>query len=168
MTPEQKKHRLEYIKAWRQANPDKVKASLERHREERAARTRAYNAAHKERKRAYDRAYYISHPEKLQKYCEKWRQRRKQLVKEEKALVFNHYGNECSCCGEKHIEFLTLDHIHGGGSKHRKSITLRFYSWVIKNNYPDGLRTLCMNCNFATRFGDPCPHQKEKQNGLNP
>ena len=36
-----------------------------------------------------------------------------------------HYSlgkNCCECCGEKHLEFLAIDHINGGGGKHRKKL----------------------------------------------
>lgn len=40
-----------------------------------------------------------------------------------KLKVLDHYSNGtmvCACCGEKNIEFLTIDHIDGGGHTHRK------------------------------------------------
>ena len=77
--------------------------------------------------------------------------------------ILEHYGNKCHCCGETRKEFLSIDHINGGGHKHRKRVGkgLAFYKWFVKNNFPDGFRILCMNCNWAIgRFGY-CPHQKE-------
>ncbi|HRZ15242.1 MAG TPA: hypothetical protein P5110_07030 [Candidatus Omnitrophota bacterium] len=69
---------------------------------------------------------------------------------------------ECACCHEKHIEFLTIDHIKGGGNKHRKSLgKVVFYRWLKKNGFPKGYRVLCMNCNFARRYNQICPHQKK-------
>src|SRR5262245_47553294 len=40
----------------------------------------------------------------------------------QRLACFAHYGTECACCGETHIEFLGIDHINGGGHKHRKEI----------------------------------------------
>jgi len=82
-----------------------------------------------------------------------------------KPQVINHYSNglnKCSCCGEKHIEFLSIDHIDGGGNIHRKSIHksgVDFYRWLIQNKYPNGYQVLCMNCQFGTIRGKICPHQ---------
>lgn len=82
-----------------------------------------------------------------------------------KINVISHYSNNkncCSCCGEKHIEFLCIDHINGGGNIHRKSINrsgFMFYKWLINNKYPDGYSVLCHNCNQAKgNFGN-CPHK---------
>jgi hypothetical protein len=39
-----------------------------------------------------------------------------------KELVFNHYGKVCACCGESNPIFLSIDHIGGGGTKHRHKV----------------------------------------------
>jgi len=83
--------------------------------------------------------------------------------KRDKRLVFTHYGGDppkCTCCGETHMEFLTIDHINGGGSKDRKKglIGHDFYAWLIRNGYPEGYRVLCMNCNFSLGHWGYCPH----------
>lgn len=68
----------------------------------------------------------------------------------------------CVCCNEQHVEFLTIDHIDGGGTQHRKALNASsIYTWLKRNGYPDGYRTLCFNCNWAVQFG-PCPHEREK------
>jgi len=60
------------------------------------------------------------------------------------------------------IKFLTLDHINGDGSQHRKTIPASyFYRWVIKNDYPKTLQILCWNCNWAKGFYKICPHQEK-------
>lgn len=78
-------------------------------------------------------------------------------------LIFDHYGWKCVCCGETMPEFLTIDHINGGGTKQRKETGGggEFYRWLIKNNYPDGFQTLCMNCNHAKGHYGKCPHQNK-------
>jgi hypothetical protein len=58
---------------------------------------------------------------------------------------------ECSICHESMIEFLAIDHINGGGLKHRKEIKYgshNIFTWLKKNSYPPGFRVLCHNCNF--------------------
>jgi hypothetical protein len=79
--------------------------------------------------------------------------------------VLDHYSNgilECDCCKEKHIEFLSLDHKNGGGEKHRKlvGVGIKFYLWIKKNNYPEGYRVLCHNCNQSYGFYGYCPHKR--------
>lgn len=82
-----------------------------------------------------------------------------------KLYVFNQYGGSiCACCGETNIAFLTIDHIAGGGSKHRKEENITagsaFYGWLKKNNFPKGYQVLCMNCNMARVYtGGVCPHK---------
>lgn len=72
-----------------------------------------------------------------------------------KTEVMTNYGNgriECSICGEKRMGCLSIDHINGGGTKHRREIGIiggmHFYYWLRKNNFPLGYRVLCMNCQF--------------------
>ncbi len=58
------------------------------------------------------------------------------------------------------MEFLAIDHIDGGGTKHRKKIrTGMFHWWLKKNGWPDGFRVACHNCNSALGHYGYCPHQ---------
>lgn len=69
----------------------------------------------------------------------------------------------CACCGESRDEFLALDHIHGGGTKERRESRARgagYWLWI-KNNWPDGLRVLCHNCNASRGAFGYCPHENE-------
>jgi hypothetical protein len=85
-----------------------------------------------------------------------------------KLQVFRHYGLMCACCGEKEIHFLQIDHISGGGNRHRASLEKHagwhFYAWLVKQGFPPGYRTLCANCNSALGYYGFCPHDgKGKQ-----
>jgi hypothetical protein len=76
--------------------------------------------------------------------------------------VFQKYGGyKCNCCGEETIEFLTVDHINGGGKRHRKEIRIDFYLWLKRNKFPDGFQILCMNCQFGRKKCIECPHKSE-------
>lgn len=79
----------------------------------------------------------------------------------------------CLCCGEHRLKFLTLDHIDGGGSQHRRELSksktnsrspggLAVYYWLRKNDYPSGFRVLCFNCNCAIGCWGTCPHEEER------
>ena len=89
-----------------------------------------------------------------------------------KLIAFRHYSNNevpyCDCCGETELNFLCLDHINGGGGKHRSEIGVAgghgMYRWIIKNNFPKGYRVLCANCNLSYGIFGHCPHQKEDVN----
>lgn len=77
--------------------------------------------------------------------------------------VLSHYSKgtlHCACCQEFTYEFLSIDHINGGGNQHRKKLGSKYiYSWLIQNNYPTGYQVLCHNCNMAKAFYKQCPHQ---------
>lgn len=70
------------------------------------------------------------------------------------------YGHECECCGERSAEFLAMDHVYGGGNKHRKTIgCANIYLWLKRHNCPkDSFRILCANCNTSLGHYGYCPH----------
>lgn len=79
--------------------------------------------------------------------------------------VFDHYGRRCACCDAGHFWWLTIDHINGGGNKHRKEVKAggnAFYVWLIKNNFPEEFRTLCYNCNCSRGHQGCCPCESER------
>ena len=136
---------LVYSKAYREANKDRLAAA----RSVRYKKTR-------------------STPEGVERL--KARANLSNAVLREK--IFESYGRMCACCGETDTAFLTLDHVNGGGQEHhrlRKDGTrlphratgIRVYRAVQREGFPkDKYRLLCMNCNWATRFGKKCPHQQ--------
>lgn len=76
-----------------------------------------------------------------------------------KIEVLSHYsGNppKCANCGESEIIVLSIDHINGDGSAHRKELRFKLgstlYRWLKKNNYPAGFQVLCMNCQYRKRW----------------
>ena len=82
--------------------------------------------------------------------------------------VLKHYGGEdpaCACCKEKRLEFLSIDHIEGGGNEQRRRDNVRsgasFNYWLVRNHFPTGFRLRCHNCNMARGFYGVCPHEKE-------
>jgi len=89
-----------------------------------------------------------------------WAKKRRQEVKQQ---VIEHYGGCCDCCGEEHQEFLSIDHVNGGGRKHRREENLdggaKIYYWLIRQSYPEGFRVLCHNCNLSLGLYGYCPHQ---------
>lgn len=111
------------------------------------------------------------------KYPEKFKAKRKQFRidhpnfdkeynRKIRREVLVHYGNKCACCGESTYEFLAFDHIKGGGSKIRRETGIygsKFTLWLRKNNYPEGFRILCHNCNVAMGLYGYCPHQRRTQ-----
>lgn len=83
-------------------------------------------------------------------------------------VIMAYGGLKCQCphgCDITALEFLTIDHIKGGGCKHRKEIKANILSWLIKNNFPPGFRILCMNCNMSLGRRGYCPHERKAATG---
>jgi len=78
---------------------------------------------------------------------------------------------KCSCCNESENKFLSIDHINGGGNKHRKKLKSagrgsNFFLWLKRNKYPKGYQILCYNCNCAKGFYGQCPHKINKTKNI--
>jgi hypothetical protein len=159
MTEEERreKHRIATAK-YRALHPDRVKETQKRS-------NRKYMA----NQRAQGLCYKCNSPTiKGLTHCEKHLKEGRDRWKQIRIEVLNHYGNKCACCGETTPEFLSIDHINGGGNGHRKALEENgvkkhhgsgFYKWLIDNNYPDGFQLLCHNCNFAKGHYGKCPHE---------
>jgi len=66
--------------------------------------------------------------------------------------VFDHYGRKCCLCPYSDMRALIIDHEDQEGTKQRRSSGKRLcgwqlYEWLVKNEFPEGYRTLCCNCN---------------------
>ena len=114
----------------------------------------------RKRRRLYAMEYYYKNPEMMRI------QNAKTKAKLRKELLETYGGipPKCACCKEKHIEFLELDHINGGGTKERikYGAGTGLYCFLRKNKYPKGYRILCSNCNQAIGKYGKCPHNKLK------
>ena len=75
-----------------------------------------------------------------------------------KVTVLSHYGLNgkliCVRCGEDRLSCLSLDHIDGSGRKDRRERgnLSSIYFPLIKEGFPVGFQTLCMNCQWIKRF----------------
>ena len=116
----------------------------------------------KERKRSYQQTNQYK---EIAKKCRQrdhakksHRERERAARKRIKQNVISHYSNKtmlCGKCGFSDVRALTIDHVNGGGRKHRKELNLKaghqFYTWLVNQNYPEGFQVLCMNCQFIKR-----------------
>jgi len=90
------------------------------------------------------RRYKKKYPEKVKKY-------KKRSYAKLRFEILTHYSEgtlKCKSCQDSHIEFLEIDHINGGGNKHKEEIKTLFYVWLKRNNFPEGYQVLCSNCNM--------------------
>ena len=91
-----------------------------------------------------------------EKNCEYVRRNRWKI----KVMVLSHYSNmkapSCVYCGFTDIRALSIDHIDGGGTRHKAILKVgsSFYKWLIAHDYPEGYQTLCMNCQFIKRVAN--------------
>jgi len=137
--------------------------------------------ASKESYQASKKKYYETHKPYIQEWKNGWYQEHREHViaksrlnhelnKEDrndkncerrrkiKAEVLTHYGKgklACVRCGFDDLRALSIDHINGGGRQHAREIGQHsgtaMYSWLKKNNYPEGFQTLCGNCQWIKR-----------------
>lgn len=149
-----REYHREYARKWRAEHP-------ERYRE----RRQAWNEANPDKLREYSRKYYELNREqeiirKVRGNARRYRRLRLEALQ--------HYGGtepQCACCGEWHLSFLALDHIGGGGSAHRRELnarSLNIWEFLRRENYPDGYRVLCHNCNGSIGYYGICPHEEER------
>jgi hypothetical protein len=118
-----------------------------------------------ERAQQIQRDYIANHPEKYRGYLDTRIEKRAA----NRLLVLTHYSDgkpRCACpgCVEETIEFLSIDHIGGGGTRHRvhlKRSGSEFYAWLIEHKFPPGYRVLCHNCNHSYGSYGYCPHTRE-------
>jgi len=145
-------NRKEYDRTYHIKHKEQItltqKKYAEKHREEIKEYQRLYrlNPENKLRDSARHRKWYLRHREEI-----KLKQNKRKL--EFKRKVLTYYGNgKCACvvCNESRLACLSIDHIEGGGNKHRHFIGnrggMKFYYWLKLNGYPKGYQTLCMNC----------------------
>lgn len=99
--------------------------------------------------------YYLENKTKWQTVYkedpEHHRARGKVLQAKQKYAALSYYSNgepKCAWCGITDIDVLSIDHINGGGTKHRKNGNPHSYRFVLKNNFPVGFQVLCFNCNW--------------------
>lgn len=106
--------------------------------------------------------HYLANSEKIRAYSREWARK---YNRELRARTLAAYGGHCVCCGEQTPQFLVIDHIAGGGNQHRRSLGIvggggaDFYRWLARENYPQGFRVLCHNCNMSRGAYGFCPHE---------
>lgn len=116
-------------------------------------RVRRYRAKNRGKVRDSQRRRYAANPE-----AARGTMRHYQAANRE--AVFDYYGRVCACCGI--TERLTIDHVDGGGTQHRRDLFghdssgSAMYYWLVKNNFPAGYQVLCIRCNCSKGAGAAC------------
>jgi hypothetical protein len=125
--------------------------------EERNRKSREYNESHKEQRSAYQKEYHKKHREEHRARCSEWYKKNKHLAKnreyEYRLLALDSIGGRvCSKCGFSDIRALQIDHINGGGTRHRaKSLSaISYYKYI--RSHAEEFQVLCANCNWIKRY----------------
>jgi len=169
----QRKDKKEYSKSKREKDGLNTwcKSCHKKYREKNKEYLSAYKKVYsdipenKERKKQYMIKYHIDNKENILKKKKEYLIKNREWIyhKNNKMNMLRNWENRISClqvysngymkcelCGIDNIDVLTIDHINGNGAKHRKEIKKYkdLYSWLRDNNFPDGFRVLCRNCNW--------------------
>jgi len=160
-----KKTEDSYIWECKDCCSERGKIYHQKHKHINYERSRKWAKENPERHAENQKKWRIKNKEKLLLQSKKWSKVRYKKLKIE---LLNAYGNKCSCCGGREPEFLTLEHINGDGAAHRKKVgESNVYRDLKRRGWPkDEYTLLCMNCNFATRYGDICPHKRTESKML--
>lgn len=137
---------------------------------------RAWRERNRQRIRDYNSRWRKEHKEYFRKYQqrwtrenrEKWRAYKRSYEVRLQDIALTVYGGRCACCGEASYGFLTIDHIHGGGSQDQKRngrvvMLTRIIDEADRTRY----QVLCYNCNMGrahnVRMKGTCPHEMEEK-----
>ena len=110
-----------------------------------------------EKKNTYLREWRKRNPERTKLYKQKhyavMNKNRRKLQKELREKIINLLGGECSQCGFADERALQIDHVNGGGNKHRKQLGTgaKFYRGILSNIDSGEYQILCANCNWIKR-----------------
>jgi len=132
--PEKKR---KYQEEWRKNNPEKIKAIAKRAYRKKISLNKNWN-----------KEWYAKHAELSRKRC-------REANRERRRKILLHYSNNtltCKLCNFSDVRALCLDHINNNGAEERrrskKPTGNSFYSYLIKQGFPEGYQVLCANCNM--------------------
>ncbi|RDJ35314.1 MAG: hypothetical protein DWQ19_10900 [Crenarchaeota archaeon] len=127
-----------------------------RHRDKIKKKKHLYYEQNKDHIKCKTVRYQKHNPDKVKAYSKTARENLK-------IEIFNHYCNcniECKNCGQNQLHLLTVDHVNGGGSQHKRRIK-NLYSWIKRNNFPEGFQVLCWNCQFRKKNEEAKPENPQ-------
>ncbi len=119
-----------------------------------------YYNCNKEREMARQKEYKAENIEWIKPLNKQWSAMKNIELRQ---IIINKLGGHCACCGESQYEFLSIDHINGGGNEEKREHgrSMVFYKYIIEQGCPkDKYQILCHSCNQAKHDGKECPHNK--------
>ena len=143
----------------------KLAAQRHKNKDIKRFREKKLAASKKWRDNNYEKSLEInrrSYKKNYHKYRDKVKAQHRICHAQLRKEVLEIYGRQCVCCGGTATPFLTLEHKNGSGNAHRKLVGRGgVYRDLKRRGWPkDDYAILCMNCNWATRNGETCPHKQ--------
>ena len=89
------------------------------------------------------------------KYAENQKKGNKRRYEARRVRAIRHYGDQCICCRENHIEFLVVTDKNGSPYN---------FDALSGAGWPEGMQILCRNCQHAMKYHLECPHQTPLDN----
>lgn len=143
------------------------------------ARSRAWYKKNKAKALKYRRTHYLKNRDEILRKCKIYVKKNISWISKKvldrkrklKLAVKMYLGGRCRCCSEREPEFLTIDHIHGGGSKLRNKQGFRknevYYHEIYRamkagRSVSHKYQLLCSNCNLSKHLGGGvCAHNRK-------
>lgn len=120
-------------------------------------RRKEYRKENREKRLLQQREWRAKNPRRCKELSLKSRWRQKKRVLEKLG------GSRCSACPETDIAVLSIDHIAGDGASERAGRTCGssgLYDDIsVGRRGPEGLRVLCMSCQWRARVYGPETNQ---------
>jgi hypothetical protein len=124
---------------------------------------KSYYERNKEKVIAKTKAYYYKNKAVISEKRKLYRAKNKDKIKEKKKADYQAFriglldklGGKCVQCGFSDWRGLQIDHVHDGGTKHRKQFKnansismIRYYRHIMENVLSGDYQLLCATCNL--------------------
>jgi hypothetical protein len=150
------KNQKEYNKNYYEIHKDEQKEKREKNKDDINRRRREWRENNKGHVKKVKDEWRKNNKEKVAEYD-------RRLYERLKLEILSYYQSDLEChgidgkgCPSKceDIRCLTLDHINGNGTNHRKELNRQgkgIYQWIKIKNYPPEFQVLCYNCNCGIK-----------------
>lgn len=164
MTRDEYKNNAEVRKAYNRAKYKRLSQSAEWKAERKKKQKESYNNAKNKGLCVICRNSLATKKTQCERCKNRTVKRVKAWLQKLRLEVYIAYGGAfCACCGESKMDFLSLDHVDGGGTRLRKEEGqggANEYCRLKRRGFPNGFQVLCFNCNWGRhRNGGICPHK---------
>lgn len=142
-----------YQREWCSKNREKMRAYhrawYRKNAEDMRARSRKFHREHKEYYYKKQKEWASKNPEKVAASRKKLVAKNKERARALRAKMLSDHGGKCVTCGFSDSRALQIDHINGGGKRHRKTFNSgsMYYQHLSKCWDDSKYQILCANCN---------------------